>query len=74
MKTLNIHEAKTNLSSVLMAVEKGEVFLICRNGKPIAELVPYKKRNRLEVDPFLSQVKVNCDLTEPLTLEDWDLK
>ena len=39
MKMLNIHEAKTNLSAVLARVEKeGEKFLICRNGKPIAEL------------------------------------
>jgi antitoxin (DNA-binding transcriptional repressor) of toxin-antitoxin stability system len=73
MKTLNIHEAKTKLSSVLAEIEKkGKKFLICRNGKPIADLIPHKKNSRLKPDPFLSQVKINCDLTKPLTEEDWD--
>jgi hypothetical protein len=29
--------------------------------------------SRLDLHPLLSQVKVKCDLTEPLTLEDWEL-
>ena len=40
MQKLNIHEAKTKLSAVLSQVEKGESFIICRNGKPIANLIP----------------------------------
>ena len=74
MKALNIHETKTNLSSILARVEtQGEEFIICRNGKPIANLVPYQKKSRLELHPLLSRVKVKCDLTEPLTIEDWEL-
>jgi antitoxin (DNA-binding transcriptional repressor) of toxin-antitoxin stability system len=74
MKTLNIHETKTNLSGILADIEKtGETYLICRNGKPVAELVPHKKKTRLKPDSFLSQVKITCDLTEPLTEEDWDV-
>ena len=45
MKTLNIHEAKTKLSAVLVEVaEKGETYVICRNGKPVADLVPHVKK------------------------------
>ena len=73
MKALNVHEAKTKLSAVLAEVEKGEKFLICRNGKPIAELIPYEKGDRLTVDPLLSQVKINTDLTKPLTEDEWEL-
>lgn len=74
MKTLNIHETKTKLSSILANIEKsGEKYIICRNGKPIAEIVPHKKKSRLKPDPFLSQVKIKCDLTEPLTEEDWNV-
>ena len=37
MERLNIHEAKSKLSAVLTAVEqRGETFLICGNGKPVA--------------------------------------
>jgi antitoxin (DNA-binding transcriptional repressor) of toxin-antitoxin stability system len=74
MKALNVHETKTNLSSILAQVEtQGEKFTICRNGKPIADLVPHQIQSRLVPDPLLSKVKVKYDLTEPLTLEDWEL-
>jgi antitoxin (DNA-binding transcriptional repressor) of toxin-antitoxin stability system len=74
MKSLNVHETKTNLSAILMRIEqKGDSFVICRNGKPIADLVPHKGRSRLDVDPILAAVKIHCDLTAPITEEDWDV-
>ncbi len=38
MKTVNIHEAKTTLSQLLVEVEQGEDVVIARNGQPIARL------------------------------------
>ena len=74
MKTFNIHETKSKLSSILIDIEKsGERVIICRNGKPIADLVPHKRKTRLKTDPFLSQVKIKCDLTKPLTEKEWDI-
>lgn len=35
---VNVHEAKTNLSKLLQAVEQGEKVVIAKNGKPVAEL------------------------------------
>ncbi len=42
MPTVNIHKAKTDLSRLVEAVEKGEVseIIIARNGKPAARLAP----------------------------------
>ncbi|MFO1209122.1 MAG: type II toxin-antitoxin system prevent-host-death family antitoxin [Amaricoccus sp.] len=40
MKQFNIHEAKTHFSKLVAAVEAGERVVICRDGKPIAEVVP----------------------------------
>jgi prevent-host-death family protein len=72
MQKLNIHEAKTRLSAVLTEVEqKGAAFLICRNGKPIAELVPHKKRNRLVCHPTFSRIKIKYDPIEELTEDEW---
>ncbi len=72
MKTLNVHEAKTKLSAVLSAVaEKGEKYLICRNGKPIADLIPHVKKNRLDPHPVLSRLRIRYDVTEPLSTEEW---
>ncbi len=72
MRQLNIHEAKTNLSAVLMAVEqKGETFLICRNGKPIAELVPQRQTSRLPYHPVLSNIQINYNPVEDVSDEEW---
>lgn len=72
MKTLNIHEAKTKLSAVLVEVaEKGETYIICRNGKPVADLIPHVKRSRLSPHPALQRIRVKYDPTEPLTADEW---
>ena len=36
----SVHEAKTNLSRLLAAVERGERVIITRHGVPAAELIP----------------------------------
>lgn len=40
MKKINIHEAKTHLSRYLEEVEHGEIVVVCRRNKPIAEIRP----------------------------------
>lgn len=72
MKTVNVHEAKTNFSSLLAKLEAdSQPIVICRNGKPVADLVPHKRINRLKRDPVLSRVKINYDPTEPLSEDEW---
>ncbi len=42
------------LSAVLADVEeKGETFLICRNGHPVAELIPHVQKSRLSPHPVV---------------------
>lgn len=75
MLTVNIHDAKTHLSSLLNKVEDdNETVLICRNGKPVADLVPHRKSKikfPLKPHPLLGGLKINCDLTAPLSDEEW---
>ena len=40
MHTVNIHEAKTNLSRLLEEVAAGQEVIIAKAGKPMARLVP----------------------------------
>ncbi|BAZ10313.1 prevent-host-death family protein [Calothrix sp. NIES-4071] len=48
METVNIHQAKTNLSRLLSHVELGEEIIISNRGVPVAKLVPYRSSsNRL---------------------------
>ena len=42
METINIHQAKTNLSRLLSRVENGEEIIISNRGIPIAKLVPFR--------------------------------
>jgi prevent-host-death family protein len=44
---VNVHEAKTRLSQLLELVEDGEVVVIARHGKPVAELVPVRHKTGL---------------------------
>jgi prevent-host-death family protein len=72
MIKVNVEEAKANFSRLLLRVERnGEPVLICRNGKPVADLVPHRpsKRN-VKPHPRLSRIKINYDPTEPLTAEE----
>jgi len=72
MKVVNVHEAKTRLSKLLQEIEeKGETFLICRNGVPVADLIPHAKRRRTEPHPTLSQITIQYDPTEDLTPDEW---
>jgi prevent-host-death family protein len=49
-KTVNIHEAKTHLSSLIADVEAGEEVIIARAGKPVAKLVPLPKETKSRPD------------------------
>jgi prevent-host-death family protein len=40
MKSVNIHQAKTNLSRLVAEAAKGEAFIIAKAGKPLVKVVP----------------------------------
>ena len=42
---INIHEAKTNLSRLLVRVELGEEIILARAGKPVARLAPMESKS-----------------------------
>ncbi len=74
MITVNMHEAKSRLSELVKSVEeRNEIVIICRQGKPVAELkaASKKKLNRLTPDPSLKPIAINYDPTEPLADDEW---
>jgi prevent-host-death family protein len=63
-RTVNIHEAKTQLSRLIARVERGERIVIARAGKPVAELRPARKalrRSRPLDDPLLRVEEYSYD-------------
>jgi prevent-host-death family protein len=75
MTTVNTQEAAANFSKLLAEVEeKGESVLICRDGKPVAELksaAAPAQVDRLKPNPDLKPIAINYDPTEPLSEDEW---
>lgn len=75
MKTLSIQEVETQFMFFLMEIEqKGETFVICQNGKPVAELAPYRRKSRITPHPVISRVTLHYNPTEPLTQDEWPME
>lgn len=67
MTQINVHQAKTHLSRLLVRVAAGETIVIARSGKPVARLVPFDAdcTNRV---PGLDRdhVHIRSDFDDPL--------
>jgi prevent-host-death family protein len=72
MKTVNVHDAKTGFSALLAEVEKtGKRIVICRNGKPVADLVPHQRALSMAGDRKLGPIKIDYDPIEEADEADW---
>lgn len=72
MKTVNVHEAKTGLSGLLAEIERtGKGIVICRNGKPVADLVPHAQPLSMAGDRKLGAIEIKYDPTEEVDEADW---
>lgn len=69
--TINIHEAKTNLSKLLAKVMQGDEIIISKSGKPMAKLVPYTnpKLKKRHLGNAKGLFKIEKSFFEPLPKE-----
>ena len=70
MTTVNVHEAKTQLSRLLAQVEAGEEVIIARNGKPIARLVGCAPKGKRQPDTMKGLISIDERFFEPLPEEE----
>ena len=73
MTTVNVHEAKTQLSRLLEEVRAGKDVVIARAGRPIARLIPIE--DEAPRRPGLAKGRVTDAFFEPLDpdeLSAWD--
>jgi antitoxin (DNA-binding transcriptional repressor) of toxin-antitoxin stability system len=69
---VNIHEAKTNCSSLLTQLEAdSETIFICRNGEPVGDLVPHRRVDRTKPHPVRGKIRIGYDPVEPLADDEW---
>ena len=70
MKTVNIHEAKTQLSQLLVSVQEGEEIVIAKAGTPIAYLKPIKEMKERKPGRLAGKIILNEGWDDPLFNED----
>lgn len=75
-RQVNVHQAKTELSKLLLDVERGREVVIARNGAPVAKLVPFPAptAKRLRVDTWKGRIQMAADFDAPLSdaeLDEW---
>lgn len=67
VKSVNVHEAKTHLSSLLDEVAGGNEIIIAKAGKPVARLVPIVKGAPKRVPGVLrGKIRISEDFDSPL--------
>ena len=61
-KSVNVHEAKTHLSRLLVRVMGGEEVVIAKAGKPVARLVKFEnKRQPRKPGALKGKIKISDD-------------
>ena len=70
MPVVNVHQAKTQLSRLLVQVEAGEEVIIARNGTPVARLVSLQKRGKRQPDIFKGKIVIPDSFFDPLPEEE----
>ena len=64
---VNMHEAKTRLSELVAAAERGEEVLIARNGRPAVRLVAVtREHSPVRLGVLAGQIELADDFDEPL--------
>ena len=66
MLMVNVHEAKTNLSRLLVQVEMGDEVIIARNGEPVARLVRCRGRGTPQFGSWKGRIVVDDSFFDPL--------
>ncbi|MFO7628093.1 MAG: type II toxin-antitoxin system prevent-host-death family antitoxin [Prochlorococcaceae cyanobacterium] len=66
---VNVHEAKTQLSRLLLQVEQGEELWIARAGKPVARLTAWRDRPSATHPPgaMRAAISISADFDAPLS-------
>jgi len=67
MKTVTIHQAKTNLSRLIEKACQGEEIIIARGSEAVARLVPLAdKKGRRQPGSLKGKLRVGQEFFEPL--------
>lgn len=66
MLALNLYDAKTRLSALVDQAAAGAEFIIAKNGRPLAKLVPYRPASRRRPGRGKGKIHIAADFDAPL--------
>ncbi len=81
MTTVNIYQAKTNLSKLIALVQSGEEVVIAKAGHPVVDLTIHKpKKNKIKFGVAAGKIQykdedlegLDPDIQEMFYGKDWD--
>ena len=68
--TLNLYEAKTQLSTLVEEAAAGKEIIIAKNGKPMAKLVAFREKPKRKPGRFKDKIWISPDFDAPMTEEE----
>ena len=72
MKTIRASEFKATCLKIMDEVaESGEPVLVTKNGKPVGQFVPYRKKLETLSGLAQDQIQIHGDIIDPID-EPWD--
>ena len=71
MTTVNVHEAKTQLSRLIQAAEAGEEVVIARAGRPVVRLVAVAQQGQpRKLGMLAGKISIPDDFDDPMP-DEW---
>ena len=64
--TMNLYEAKTQLSSLVDEAAAGKEIIIAKNGKPMAKLVPFVTKPARKPGKYKGKIWTSKDFDAPM--------
>jgi prevent-host-death family protein len=68
--TLNLYDAKTQLSSLVEMAAAGQEIIIAKNGKPMAKLVAFKDVVKRKPGRLKGKIWISPDFDAPMSKEE----
>src|SRR2546423_15626805 len=68
--TIGAYEAKTKFSELIARAEKGESFVVTKNGRPIARITPMVEFDRQKARRAVAELKAFRDAQGPAVSEE----
>ena len=68
--TLNLYDAKTQLSSLVEKAAAGDEIVIAKNGKPMAKLVAFKDTSKRKPGRLKGKVWMSKNFDAPMTKKE----